>query len=197
MKDVSRIRKDVGELTLKDLELARVWQFGLDEECDEDQTECTVRPLLRKRTIDGEKGMYAVVCDFTPLKSDPKKSMAFVGMVFPTGAFSGAGCGDPCLLVDRPVNKIVRHPILKKYNGVLSEGSPRINLGLRQKKFAPQGEARTLMDLSYKILGLPPKQLFPLMCRPRVAIKGWPDEFKIGGFLQPKTVPAESWSTVT
>jgi len=40
-----RIRKQVHELTIEDLEAHPAWQFALDEEAEEGQDEATVRPV--------------------------------------------------------------------------------------------------------------------------------------------------------
>lgn len=187
MSDPSRIRKDVGELTLEDLAIASVWEFGLDEECNEDQTECTVRPLMQKRNVDPARSSYAVVCDFATRGDGSGKSVSYVGMVFPDGVFKGPQSGDPCILVDRPVGQIVEHPLLHGYNAVLSAESPRLNFGVPHRNHAKPGDVRASMDLCYQVLGLSPDRLFPLTCRPRVPIKGWPKEYEIPGFLRPES----------
>ena len=40
-----KIRKQVYQLTLDDLERTPVWEFALDEEVEEGQDEATVRPV--------------------------------------------------------------------------------------------------------------------------------------------------------
>jgi DNA-directed RNA polymerase subunit RPC12/RpoP len=43
--DRKSIRKQIYELTLEDLERFPIWEFCLDEECEEGQDECTLRPF--------------------------------------------------------------------------------------------------------------------------------------------------------
>ncbi len=56
----SRIRKQVYELTVADLEQSGVWEFALDEEGEEGQDEATVRPYTVLGPLDPSEGMFIV-----------------------------------------------------------------------------------------------------------------------------------------
>lgn len=55
-----RIRKQVYELTVFDLERTPVWEFALDEEGEEGQDEATVRPYEFQVAVDPAAGMFIV-----------------------------------------------------------------------------------------------------------------------------------------
>ncbi len=60
-----RIRKQVYELTLDDLNQFPVWEFALDEEGEEGQDEATVRPCEVLGSLDPSAGMFIVRAMFT------------------------------------------------------------------------------------------------------------------------------------
>jgi hypothetical protein len=53
-----RIRKQVYELTIDDLNRYPIWEFALDEEGEEGQDEATVRPHELHGTLDPSDGMF-------------------------------------------------------------------------------------------------------------------------------------------
>jgi hypothetical protein len=55
-----RIRRQVYELTVDDLEQHPVWEFALDEEGEEGQDEATVRPYEVHDLLDPSDGMFIV-----------------------------------------------------------------------------------------------------------------------------------------
>lgn len=59
-----KIRKQVYELTDKDLADHPVWEFALDEETEEGQDEATVRPYSADGAIDPSYGMFIVLAEF-------------------------------------------------------------------------------------------------------------------------------------
>jgi hypothetical protein len=59
-----KIRKQVYELTDKDLANYPVWEFALDEETVEGQDEATVRPYSADGAIDPSHGMFIVLAEF-------------------------------------------------------------------------------------------------------------------------------------
>jgi hypothetical protein len=56
-----KVRKQVYELTNRDLLEAPVWEFALDEEGEEGQDEATVRPWARQEPLDPTDGMLCLV----------------------------------------------------------------------------------------------------------------------------------------
>src|ERR1700735_3746644 len=61
----TRIRRQVYELTLADLERFPVWEFALDEEGEEGQDEATVRPYAASGALDAAAGMFIVRAKLT------------------------------------------------------------------------------------------------------------------------------------
>ncbi|MDB5978247.1 MAG: hypothetical protein JWR07_5007 [Nevskia sp.] len=60
-----KIRKQVYELTLEDLDRVPVWEFALDEEGEKGQDEATVRPVKLKGPLDPTEGTFIVQAAFT------------------------------------------------------------------------------------------------------------------------------------
>lgn len=61
---MKRLRKQIYDLKLEDLEKYPVWEFALDEEGKHGQDEATVRPFVEEPPVDPAGGMYIVRCDF-------------------------------------------------------------------------------------------------------------------------------------
>ena len=57
---VTRIRRQVYDLTLDDLDRFPVWEFALNEEGEEGQDEATVRPYEQNGPLDPSEGMFIV-----------------------------------------------------------------------------------------------------------------------------------------
>ena len=55
-----RIRKQIYELSVEDLDRHAVWEFALDEEEEEGQDEATVRPFEPQGPLDPGDGMFIV-----------------------------------------------------------------------------------------------------------------------------------------
>ncbi len=60
-----KIRKQIYELTVEDLNRFPVWEFALDEECVQGQDEATVRPCEISGPLDPSDGMFVVKASFT------------------------------------------------------------------------------------------------------------------------------------
>ena len=60
-----KMRKQIYDLTVADLDDCPVWEFALDEEGDEGQDECTVRPCLVGDRLDPSRGGFVVRARFT------------------------------------------------------------------------------------------------------------------------------------
>jgi len=61
---LSRIRKQIDQLTAQDFNIASVWEFALDEEGEDGQDEATVRPYDVDGRLDPSRGMYVVRARF-------------------------------------------------------------------------------------------------------------------------------------
>lgn len=85
-----KIRKQVYDLTLEDLQVFPVWEYCLDEECEEGQDECTVRPVRI-----GESELESMfICSATFTLANGKK---FNGFVSPE---EDLGYSQPTLYID-------------------------------------------------------------------------------------------------
>jgi hypothetical protein len=60
-----KIRKQVYELSIEDLETHPVWEFASDEESEEGQDEATVRPYSQSGPADAADGSLIVRASFT------------------------------------------------------------------------------------------------------------------------------------
>lgn len=92
-----RIRRQVYELTPKDLEVHSVWEFALDEEDDAGQDEATVRPYKADGALDPSDGMFVVrarikLADGTPVcgyLTPPTDGEGELGILQPVVVASG------------------------------------------------------------------------------------------------------------
>ena len=71
-----KIRKQVYELTISDIEEFPVWEFASDEEGDDGQDEATVRPLEFNAPLDPSDGMFVVQSEF--LLADGTKMQGYL-----------------------------------------------------------------------------------------------------------------------
>lgn len=71
-----RIRKQIYELRIADLQAVPVWELAVDEEGVDGQDECTVRPCRLSPPIDGSRGMFVVRAAFT--LADGTSAMGYV-----------------------------------------------------------------------------------------------------------------------
>lgn len=86
-----KVRKQVYELTLDDLQSTPVWEFALDEEGEKDQDEATVRPFDGSFPVDPGDGMFVIrakfrLADGTPLSgylNPPVHSASSVATIQP------------------------------------------------------------------------------------------------------------------
>ncbi|KAA0225917.1 hypothetical protein FCG40_05485 [Fimbriimonadia bacterium ATM] len=62
--EVGKIRKQVYDLILEDLDRHPVWEFALDEEGEEGQDEATVRPYEVAGSLDARDGIFVVRASF-------------------------------------------------------------------------------------------------------------------------------------
>ena len=69
----ARIRKQVYDLTVEDLDRHGVWEFALDEEGEEGQDEATVRPYESRGILDPAEGMFIVRARLTLADGTPPR----------------------------------------------------------------------------------------------------------------------------
>jgi hypothetical protein len=94
---MKRIRKQVYNLTLKDLERFPVWVFALDEECTPGQDEATVRPWEGTLPFDPREGLNIVRSNFW--LADGTHAIGYLGAQVPI--FSEIGHINPTMVTPR------------------------------------------------------------------------------------------------
>jgi hypothetical protein len=92
-----RIRKQVYDLTLCDFEEFPVWEYALDEECEEGQDEATVRPYQPSGELDPADGMFVFRAVFT--LADGTKMTGY--MTPPSPDDDSLGILQPAIITDR------------------------------------------------------------------------------------------------
>jgi hypothetical protein len=88
----SRVRRQVYDLTVADLDQHPVWEFALDEEGEEGQDEATVRPYESHGPLDPAEGMFIVRArlrladgtQFTGYLTPPVQGDSSLGTLQPT-----------------------------------------------------------------------------------------------------------------
>lgn len=186
-----KIRKDAGDLTKADLEFAPVWEFCVDEEDVEGQTECTVRPLVGAKRFDPVECSGIVVADFAG-----PKGFAAIGIVDPAEEFEGPWVADPQLFLDRPIEEVVSDPVLSGYSRFMCGEGRRMGFALPWPAHEPIEIIAKKIPLAYRVIGREASSLFPLVCTPRVRMDGWPESFKIDGFLRPVDLGGRKFEVV-
>ena len=162
-KPKPRIRIDAGELGFTHFETTSVWEFCRDEEDIEDQSECTMRPLVTKGPLSWPMFDGMIAADLT--LANGARHLGVVGpnsskYVEPLRCFV-------CLLLPLPIPGTPATAEPEGWNPYISGG--RINLdNLCDAPPVPE------VDFAYKVLGLTPEQVWPVTIVPRVPIKNWP-----------------------
>ncbi len=175
-----KIRKDAGEILVDDLLAHPSWEFCLDEEDVEGQTECTMRPFKPKTKKLSPKDYCCVAATFR----------ACNGKEF-TGWFSlnGANWQSPWLLemeifMPNVSESVAAEPRLKEFHGIVQYFPPfpaRISLCL---SYMSTEKALPNIELAYRIMTLDRESSFPFVVEPNQSIVGWPTSWEIPGFLR-------------
>ena len=154
-----RIRKQVYNLTLEDLERFPVWEHALDEECEEGQDEAIVRPYEFSPPLDPAEGMLVARATFTLCDGSTA-----LGYLYPQPS------GWDEIYQDTPLLALLQ-PII-----VLDEGRMMFWSGI----IAPDTEYVSSM---YRLLGKSANEVFPLSFQSDVELKDGPVKGTIPGFL--------------
>lgn len=157
-----KIRKQVYELTLEDLDKHPAWEFALDEEGEDGQDEATIRPIERDSPVDPDYGMCIVRTSFT--LSDGTRYSGFLspqvsGMpnLFPVEGDDGSSATQPSI--------VTNDGHLMFWYGILK----------------PTPDA--ILN-SYRILGgRTSKEVFPIRFCTDISITTGPVEGEIKGFM--------------
>ena len=156
-----KIRKQIDELTIEDLQSHPVWEFALDEELEAGQDEATVRPYLASGPVDPGTGVFAVRTQFTLRDGSP-----FLGYLTP------------------PVEEVPL-PFAYAEDDGSSTRQPAIVTPLGQVNFwfgwFPPG-ADTLAE-AYRRLGKSTDKVFPIHYRTDVDLTSGVVDGQLKGFL--------------
>jgi len=60
-----KIRVQFNDFTLKNFDIAPIWEFAMDEEGEDEQDETTLRPCFNLTIADPAEGLYIVKTEFT------------------------------------------------------------------------------------------------------------------------------------
>lgn len=92
-----RVRKQIYELTLQDLETFPIWEFNLDETVESSQDELTVRPCIASAPLDPADRMFVVRAVFTLADGSMRR-----GYITPSGrGDAGVGALQPIVVTDQ------------------------------------------------------------------------------------------------
>lgn len=148
-----RIRKQVYELTLSDLEQYPVWEFALDEGGEAGQDEATVRPFEHEPPLDPNEGLFIVLSDF--VLADGTKEKGYLMAPAQTEYYEDLGSTQPTII--RPGGQV------GFWNGV---GQPDAQEIARK----------------YSLLGKSPEQIFPVEFTSSVEIVSGTVRGELDGF---------------
>jgi hypothetical protein len=109
-----RVRKQVYELTLRDLGTFPVWEFRLDEEGEEGRDESTVRPYTASGPLDPTDRMFVVRAVFTVADGSRMR-----------GYFTPPGRGDASISTLQPIIVTERGQV-RFWCGTAAPGSKRL-----------------------------------------------------------------------
>jgi hypothetical protein len=154
MADSERIRRQVYDLRVEDLERYPLWEFALDEEDEEGQDECTLRPSLDGDVPDFSPGTHILVCDVSFANGTTA-----VGFIY-SGEQGDYGTTWP----------------------TIATSSGHVSLWLGHTRQI-ENRSQELLAKGFKMLGKDSVTTFPVHFRTRVKINGDIMEFVISSFL--------------
>lgn len=150
---ISSIRRQVYELSLKDLNDFPIWEFCSDEEDREGQDEATVRPCTETEVNGGLPGAHIVAADVT--FGDGSSALGYLY----TGDPQDSACVQPNLCLE----------------------SSQVNFWMGWLRFIPDVDKR--IAKSYELIGKERNLIFPITFNSRVKIDGAPLKVTVGGFM--------------
>ena len=175
-----KIRKDAGELTIADWQMYPVWNFCLDEEGVEVQTECTVRPWTGRPPVRWPRNNGGIACDL--VLAGGKR---FLGVQWLCGAeLDDEARHNVELWLDRPAQELCDEPLPDHYNYTIHASWHRLCFHLAAAEHDPDAEVLERIRLVYKVLGVTAAGMWPMEVTPRVAIRGWPRSWQVHGWCR-------------
>jgi hypothetical protein len=154
MSDSERVRRQVYDLTVEDLERYPLWEFALDEEDEEGQDEATVKPSEETEVPGYSPGVYILAADATFADGTTA-----IGYLYSGGPEDGMGCTQP--------------------NIVTTSG--QVNFWLGWLRFVKDPQAR--IAEACQILGKDRSSIFPICLRTRPHINGAVMELVVDSFM--------------
>lgn len=127
---MTKIRKQVYDLTLQDFEQYPIWEFALDEEGEEGQDEATVGPFETQSQNDFPAGIFVTKATFT--LSDGTEARGFIYPPFGKDEGNDLGIIQPNIITDKgqvPFWHGIREPNsieINDYSRMLGKSSSEI-----------------------------------------------------------------------
>lgn len=183
MPEPKKIRIDAGRIRHEDLRTHPSWEFCLDEEGKDSQSECTIRPFKSANATLRLNDYCLVVCDF--VSHDNRTFLGWITLG-ETGAVSPWDFS-PELILDDVIEAVASHPDANRIPSVVitTEATTRVGFCLPQSRRHGNDAFRSKIDFAYQVLHTTPEALFPIVVKPHQMIQDWPGSFTIDGFYRP------------
>ncbi len=178
-----RIRKDAGEITIEDLREYPSWEFCLDEEGVEGQTECTIRPFKKSDSKLSLKDYCLVAADLIANNG----TRLFGWVTLGDGHADHAWDLSPEILLPSVADDVQKNEHCNNLPFIVMTcpGTARISLCLGASKRFSDEKIRPKIELAYRALKMSASEVFPLTIEPRQFVEQWPKKMIIEGFLRP------------
>lgn len=176
-----RIRKDAGQISIDDLRTHSSWEFCLDEEGVEGQTEATTRPYKGPRSKLSASDPCQVACTFSAANG-----RSFIGWIsLGSGNLGSLWHLNPEIFLPRIPEPFAEDPRLFQLPNLVAKLPARgtVNLCLPDpRRFSPE-KIRPILDFAYNVMEIQPSELFPLSVSPNQTVIAWPNHVSINGFI--------------
>jgi len=176
--DWRNIRKDAGDLTYEDLRRFPAWEFCLDEENVDGQSETTVRPVH-----DVGARVDALFDGFIPADITFADGSRHFGAVLPNAALDGPAPAYTEVWLPKRAQEYISEPLPHHWNQIIYADAVCIRFGpIATEQCLPREETRELIRLVYAVLGTASDRMWPITVTPRVAIEGCPSSWQLQGW---------------
>ena len=167
-----RIRKDAGEITPSDLHLYTSWEFCLDEEGVEGQTECTMRPFKHPDSQLSLGDFCQVACEFTFPNLTEHVGWIQLGCLEFGAEFESPNDFEPEIFLEPDaavkINDIGQFDLLTR-----CEGAIRMSFFFPTKRIVNELTANKLVENAASTLNMKPDSMFPITINPLQSIRDW------------------------
>lgn len=178
---MKRLRKDAGHVSIDDLLSYPSWEFCLDEEGADGQSESTVRPF--KSFSDQLKASDSCLVSVTFTSSGGR---SFVGWLsLGSGQLSSLWHLKPEIFISDVPAELIDDPRFHQMPSIIAKLPARISIGfsLPNPRHCPPETLRPVLDFAYKVIGIQPTELFPLKIQPNQTVIDWPANVSMDGFI--------------